>query len=38
MRKHETAAGATLAQLFALRTGAAPVTTPEPVPVGGFYL
>jgi hypothetical protein len=32
------ATGATLAQLYALRDGAGPVTTLEPPPVGGFYL
>jgi hypothetical protein len=32
------AAGATLAELYALRDGKAPVSTPEPAPVGGFYL
>ena len=31
-------AGATLARLYALRDGAGPVSTPEPPPVGGFYL
>jgi hypothetical protein len=31
-------AGATLAQLLALRDGTGPVTTPEPAPIGGFYL
>ncbi|HEX6873731.1 MAG TPA: DUF5925 domain-containing protein [Micromonosporaceae bacterium] len=30
--------GATLAQLFALRDGTSPVSTPEPAPVAGFYL
>jgi hypothetical protein len=31
-------AGATLAQLLALRDGTGPVSTPEPAPTGGFYL
>jgi hypothetical protein len=29
---------ATLAQLLALRDGTGPVSTPEPAPIGGFYL
>jgi hypothetical protein len=30
--------GATLAELLALRDGTEPVSTPEPEPIGGFYL
>jgi hypothetical protein len=30
--------GATLAELLALRDGTPPVSTPDPEPVGGFYL
>ena len=32
------AAGATLAQLLALRDGTGPVMTPDPPPIGGLYL
>ncbi len=32
------ASGATLAQLLAMRDGTGPVATPQPTPIGGFYL